>query len=68
LRFAEVALELSDGIQVGHWPAVVGFSPASLHYPNLGQCGCLQFFDARFLGERRVVELETNPSYPGTTM
>jgi hypothetical protein len=38
-----------------------------LRYPILGLCGCLQFFDARFLEEKRFVELETNPSFPGTT-
>jgi hypothetical protein len=37
-----------------------------MRYPILGNCGCLQFFDARFRGEDRVVEIETNRSYPGT--
>jgi len=67
LRFADVTLEVSDGAQLWHWPAVVGFSPAPLRYPILGVCGCLQFFDALFLGGQRVVELEINPSYPGAT-
>ena len=67
LRFGDVALELDDGRQVWRWSAVVGFSPAPLRYPLLGISGCLQFFDARFLGESRFVELETNQSYPGTT-
>jgi hypothetical protein len=67
LRFGDVELELSDGTEVRRWPAVVGFSVAPLRYPILGISGCLQFFDARFLGERRVAELETNPSFSGTT-
>ena len=67
LRFGDVALELDEGLQVRRWSAVVGFSPAPLRYPILGMCGCLQFFDARSLGERRIVDLETNQSYPGPT-
>lgn len=68
LRFGDVDLELSDGIEVRRWAAVVGFSAAPLRYPILGLSGCLQFFDARFLGESRVVELEVNPSFSGTTV
>jgi hypothetical protein len=37
-----------------------------MHYPILGTCGCLQFFDSRFLGEDRLVEIETNRTFPGT--
>jgi hypothetical protein len=66
LRFADGGLELSDGLQVWRWSATVGFSQAPLRYPILGLAGCLQFFDARFLGESQRVELETNRSYPGT--
>jgi hypothetical protein len=62
-----VELELSDDTgAVWRWPAVVGFSPAPMRYPILGTCGCLQFFDPRFRGEDRIVEIETNRSYPGT--
>ena len=68
LRFGDVALELSDGLEVWQWSAIVGFSQAPIRYPILGICGCLQFFDARFLGQTRFVELETNGSYPGTTI
>jgi hypothetical protein len=67
LRFGDVELVLSTNGTSFRWPAVVGFSPAALRYPILGQAGCLQFFDARFLGVDLVVELEANPSYPGTT-
>jgi hypothetical protein len=66
LRFGNCELELSDGVEVCRWPAVFGFSPAPLRYPILGLSGCLQFFDTRFLGERRIVQLEVNRSYPGT--
>jgi hypothetical protein len=66
LRFGDVELELSDDQgAVWRWPAVVGFSPAQMRYPILGTCGCLQFFDAQFRGEDRIVEIETNGSYPG---
>lgn len=66
LRFGDAELVLTDNGSVWRWPAVVGFSPAPLRYPILGQAGCLQFIDARFLGTDHVVELETNRDYPGT--
>jgi hypothetical protein len=66
LRFADVALELSDGLETCQWSAVVAVSQAPLRYPILGICGCLQFFNARFLGDDRIAELEANQSYPGT--
>jgi hypothetical protein len=67
LRFGKVELELVD--QSGSawcWPAVVGFSPAPIRYPILGNAGGLQFLDASYRGDDRLVELETNRSYPGT--
>ena len=66
LRFGAVELLLTDDGSVLRWPAVVGFSPAPLRYPILGQAGCLHYLDARFLGADLVVELETNRTYPGT--
>ncbi len=67
LLFGDVELILSDGTGECRWPAVVAFSPASIRYPILGISGCLEFFDARFLGADRFAELEPNRSYPGTT-
>ena len=67
LRFGDVELELTDDSgAVWRWPAVVSFSPAPMRYPILGNCGCLQFFDARFRGADRIVEIATNPTYPGS--
>jgi hypothetical protein len=66
LRFGDADLELSDGNATWRWQAVIGFSLAPLRYPILGLSGCLQFFDARFLGERRFIELETNATFSGT--
>jgi hypothetical protein len=67
LRFGDVDLELCDDAgATWRWPAVVGFSPAPTPHPILGNCGCLQFFDPTFRGEDRMVEIETNRSYPGT--
>jgi hypothetical protein len=66
LRFGNVELLLTDNGSTRRWPATIGFSPAPLRYPILGQAGCLQFFDAHFLGADLVVELETNRTYPGT--
>jgi hypothetical protein len=67
LRFGDVELILFDGTGECRWPAVVAFSPAPLPYPLLGISGCLEFFDARFLGADRFAEIEPNRSYPGTT-
>jgi hypothetical protein len=66
LRFGDVDLLLTDNSSTWRWSAVVGFSPAPLRYPILGQASCLQFFDARFFGADLVVELETNRTYSGT--
>ena len=68
LRFGDVELELSDSGVVWRWPAVVGFSDAPLQYRLLGYSGCLQFFDATFRGEDRILELATNSSFPGMTI
>ena len=66
LRFGDVELLLTDDLTVCRWPAVVGFSPAPIRYPLLGQNGCLEFFNARFLGVDRQAELAINQSFPGT--
>jgi hypothetical protein len=66
LRFGTVELEIAVDASVWRWPAVVGFTPAQLRYPILGQAGCLQFMDARFLGADRMVEVELNHTFPGT--
>ena len=66
LRFGDVSIELSDGVEVWRWSAVIGWSPAPLRYPILGLAGCLQFMDACFLGESRIAQLEANGSFPGT--
>jgi len=66
LRFGDAILLVTDNSSVWRWPAVVGFSPAPIRYPILGQAGCLQFLNAHFLGADLAVELETNRDYPGT--
>ena len=66
LRFADVSLELSDGIEVWCWTTVIALSPAPLRYPILGLSGCLQFVDASFLGKSQIAHLEANQSFPGT--
>ena len=68
LRFGDVELLLTDNVSTWRWPAVVGFSPAALRYPLLGQSGCLQFIDARFFGADFIVELDINRTYPGTQL
>jgi hypothetical protein len=66
LRFGNLVLQLDDGAQFIKWTAVVGFSSAPIKYPILGINGCLQFFGARFVGDRQVLELETNSIFCGT--
>lgn len=65
LRFGDAELVLTDNIVVWRWSAVVGFSPAPLRYPILGQAGCLQFIDVNFLGADRIVEMEINRTFAG---
>jgi len=66
LRYAEVVLRISDGLEHREWPARVGFTSASLHRPLLGFAGFLQFFAATFDGDREQAELTINAAYPGT--
>jgi hypothetical protein len=67
LRFGDVELQIADDTSVWQWSAIVAFSPAPIAYPILGNCGFLQFFDARFRGADLVAELQTNRTFNGTT-
>ncbi|MFO0847241.1 MAG: aspartyl protease family protein [Gemmataceae bacterium] len=60
LRYAQVTLRLTDGIEYREWPAWVAFTPARLRF-----AGCLQFFTAAFDGEREQVTLAVTARYPG---
>ncbi len=65
LRYGQVTFELADEEgNVATWTAVAGFTRAPIRYPLLGICGCLEFFDATFRGAQRIVELQTNASFP----
>ena len=66
LRYAQVTLRVTDGVEQRQWPAWVGFTPVRLKYPLLGFAGCLQLFTATFRGDREEVELAVNGLYPGT--
>ena len=66
VRYAQVRLRLTDGVEQREWPAWVGFTPAPLNQPLLGFAGFLQFFTATFHGDREQVELMVNSLYPGT--
>jgi hypothetical protein len=57
---------LADDTSTYRWPTIVAFTPAPLRYSLLGMAGCLQYFDARFLGADRTLELDANWTYPGT--
>lgn len=67
IQYAQVRLFMADDVSTYSWQATVAFTPAPLKYPLLGLAGCLQYFDARFRGADRTVELDANWSYPGTT-
>jgi hypothetical protein len=65
LRYAEVRLRITDGLERREWPARIGFTAAPIQQPLLGFAGFLQFFTARFHGELEKVELTINSLYPG---
>ena len=65
IAYAPVTLRLTDGNEYREWPALVGFTLASMTHPLLGFAGCLQFFDSLFCGEQELVELTVNGLYPG---
>jgi len=66
VHYALVELRLTDGKEFRRWAAWVGFTAARLKQPLLGFAGCLQFFGARFRGDREDVELDVNTLYPGS--
>jgi hypothetical protein len=67
LRFGAMELALVDDVGTTvRWTATVAFSAAAMRYPLLGVAGCLQYFDAKFLGKDRVIELEPNDLLPAT--
>lgn len=65
VRYAQITLRITDGVERREWPAWVAFTPA-IHRPLLGFAGFLQFFTATFRGDREEVELAVNSFYPGT--
>jgi hypothetical protein len=66
IRYAEVTLRLTDGIEFREWRAWVGFTSSPLRRNLLGFAGCLQFFTATYYGDREEVELAVNGLYRGT--
>lgn len=65
VRFAQVVLRVTDGIEYREWPAKVGFTPL-LRRPLAGFGGFMQFFKTTFYGDIEEFELEVNSLYPGT--
>jgi len=66
VKYAQVILRLTDGVEFREWPAWVGFTPVLSKYALLGFAGCLQFFTATFHGDLEMVDLVVNSLYPGT--
>jgi hypothetical protein len=61
VRFAEARLTVADASSSLTWPATVGFTDAPIPYGCLlGLSGFFEFFDVRFLGWRREMEIESN--------
>ncbi|HEV3143662.1 MAG TPA: hypothetical protein VGZ47_07255 [Gemmataceae bacterium] len=65
VRYAEITLRLTDGIEQREWPARVAFAQVPLRRAVLGFAGVLQFFYSLFDGEREELELTINANYPG---
>src|SRR5262249_55468188 len=65
LRYAQVTLRLTDGIEFREWPARVGFTSVPLRRALLGFAGVLQFFYSLFDGDLEQAELTVNAKYPG---
>jgi hypothetical protein len=67
LRFDTGELELADGMGITlRWPATIAFTAATIRYPLLGICGCLEFLDVKFLGKAQALEVEPNSTFPVT--
>ncbi len=65
VRYAHVALRLTDGIEYREWRAWAEFV-AGLRRPILGFGGFLRFFTATFYGDEEAFGLTVNRLYPGT--
>jgi hypothetical protein len=65
VKYSHVTLYLSDGSESLEWAAIVGFTPAPLRWPLLGQTGFLEFLDTELRGSRREVVLLPNVSFKG---
>jgi hypothetical protein len=57
---------VADDASTYRWSTVAAFTRAPIKFSLLGHTGCLQYFDTRFLGADRAVELEANWTYPLT--
>ncbi len=66
LRYAEVRLRISDGLEHREWTAWVGFTNVPLRRSLLGFGGFLQFFTAVSKGDHEEVELTINSLCRGT--
>ncbi len=66
IQYANITLMLADDTSTYSWPTIAAFTQAPIKFSLLGLAGCLQYFDARFLGADRTLELEANWTYPGT--
>lgn len=62
---AQVQLRLSDNFDVCIWDAIVGFTDKIEGHALLGHSGCIKYLDISFLGSKRQILVEPNPSFRG---
>jgi hypothetical protein len=60
VAYGKVLLQIDFGKNEHRWCATVGVARESWTEAVLGHLGFVQFFDATFFGEQRVVELKRN--------
>jgi hypothetical protein len=67
IRFGRATLELSAADGAFKWEAVIGFTKAPIKHPMLGQIGCFDQLNVRFVTdpEPKIVEFEENSNYTG---
>jgi hypothetical protein len=66
VRYAQLRLRITDGVERREWPAWVAFTAVPINHPLLGFAGFLQVFSAHFHDDREEFELAVNSLYPGT--
>jgi hypothetical protein len=68
VRYAQVMIELTDGVESYRWPISVGITDQDWTEAILGHSGFLEYFDVLFRGHEHEVVLTRNVAVlPGTS-